>query len=320
MTTNTKTPAMLLQEFTVKKKFSPPEYNLIVSKEGTHQNEFHYKVSVANIDAIGMGRSKQVAKHDAAFKAIELLTKMGVYIVEGAPLSDFNPKMHRNEPDHPFQAVVNCIGNLQEICCENKLPPPQFIEISDIGPPHCRQFTYECQLSSIKTQATANTKKQAKQIAAKLMTDRITDIIPQLAVESENYRNAITSQDDDVKDLYSKLSFFNVIPNKSAKVTEFPYCFIKLMEERDLNFDSFIDYFKLKTEDNMKKILEKLDLEYQFVPIQEVPDTVVILNVSTDTPFSVLGLGPSFDYAKNCAIKEAFVMLETYMTVKKLVW
>lgn len=53
---NTKTPAMSLQEYTVKKKISAPEYNLVVSKCGTHENEFHYKVNVAGISALGIGR------------------------------------------------------------------------------------------------------------------------------------------------------------------------------------------------------------------------------------------------------------------------
>lgn len=47
---------MSLQEYTVKKKISAPEYNLVVSKCGTHENEFHYKVNVAGISALGIGR------------------------------------------------------------------------------------------------------------------------------------------------------------------------------------------------------------------------------------------------------------------------
>lgn len=47
MARNTKTPVMVLQELTVKKGMSPPEYTLLteLTKQGTHENEFHYRLS-----------------------------------------------------------------------------------------------------------------------------------------------------------------------------------------------------------------------------------------------------------------------------------
>lgn len=55
---------------------------------------------------------------------------------------------------------------------ENKIPSPEFKEISSIGPPHAKEFTLECRISSIVTEAKANTKKLAKQLAAREMLEK----------------------------------------------------------------------------------------------------------------------------------------------------
>lgn len=169
----TKTPAMVLQELTVKRGYSPPEYVLVYSRNGTHENEFHYNVSVAGVNGLGFGRSKQVAKHNAASKALELLADQNLYDPTSGPAHEFNAQAHRNESDSPEKAPINFIGTLQERCAQFKLNMPCFAEVSDVGPPHCRQFTYICSLASITTQATANTKKQAKQLAARDMLDKV---------------------------------------------------------------------------------------------------------------------------------------------------
>lgn len=72
----------------------------------------------------------------------------------------------------PIKTSVNCILTLYELCEENKIPQPIFKEISDVGPPHCREFTYDCMVASVRTRATASTKKQAKQIAAQEMLEK----------------------------------------------------------------------------------------------------------------------------------------------------
>lgn len=161
-----KTPAMILQELTSKYSFAPPQYDLIFSKTGTHCNEFHYKVIVDGISAVGKGSSKQIAKHDTASKVLEQLAAKGIY------LDVIQNQSASNEMHSPIKSNVNCIVSLRELCIENKMPDPIFDEISDVGPPHCREFTYECRVSSLITQATSGTKKQAKQLAAQKMIIR----------------------------------------------------------------------------------------------------------------------------------------------------
>lgn len=179
MTQSAKTPVMVLQELTVKRCWPPPEYELIrdLTIQGTHINEFHYRVEVANRTAYGDGSSKQIAKHAAAKGLLEVLAKDGLYHPNENPIQSIPGLNEKVASNYPVNTPVNCIQPLNEFCDENKIPTPKFEEVSAEGPPHCREFTYDCRVASITTRAKASTKKQAKQIAAKEMLDRYVDIM-----------------------------------------------------------------------------------------------------------------------------------------------
>ncbi|XP_045465629.1 interferon-inducible double-stranded RNA-dependent protein kinase activator A homolog isoform X2 [Harmonia axyridis] len=316
MSKNTKTPAMLLQEYTVKKKISAPEYNLILSRCGTHENEFHYKVYVAGISALGVGRSKQVAKHSAASSALQILDRMGIYDIHDEP-PNFQPNLHRNEPENPNEGCVNSIGCLQEICVDNKIPLPIFHEISDVGPPHCRQFTYECEIDSIKTQAIAKTKKQAKQLAAKLMLEKIKQIIPNYVVSNNVFDNSLPDQEAIHE--YLRRQPFKVVSNKSTKIIDFPNCFKLIMKKLNLSISDIHRFLKDENEEGLKKLLEKFELAYDFTELQrEPPNVVVALDIELETPFTILGTGSIMEEAKNNAVKKTFSTIKSYLKVVNL--
>ncbi|XP_044265426.1 RISC-loading complex subunit TARBP2-like [Tribolium madens] len=310
---NTKTPAMVLQEFTVKRGFSPPEYILVMSKTGTHENEFHYKVNVANVRGMGFGRSKQVAKHNAASKALEILAEQGLYDPSSNPAQEFNAQSHRNESDSPLKPPVNFIGNLKDMCCELKLPYPEFKEISDVGPPHCREFTYECSIASITTQATANTKKQAKQLAARDMLEKIRETCPELTEQFTAESNSITSDSHEVLKKYSELSTtLDVIPNRAVMIGEFSTAIKKRMIEKNVSFEDFQEQFKLKNKVGIDYIFEKLDIKYNIELFQETPPILCAL-FGLDTPFTVMAVGRSEEDSMTKLIHEIYVILDIYM-------
>ncbi|XP_044763246.1 interferon-inducible double-stranded RNA-dependent protein kinase activator A-like [Coccinella septempunctata] len=314
MTTGSKTPAMLLQEYTVKMKIGAPEYNLIVNKCGTHENEFQYQVNVGSVSATGKGRSKQVAKHSAAFRALELLNTLGECDIILTATPDFKPNLHRNEPDNPNEGSVNSIGCLQEICADNKIPLPVFHEISDVGPPHCRQFTYECSISSMRTQAIAKTKKQAKQLSAKLMLEKIKETIPDLVRENEDLSNTLMEDDDALK-VYNRMSSYKVIKNKCTRIIDFPSCLVELMKNAELTKEDFEELLEICGEKTLKKILDKFELKHEFIVLQESSPAIVLLDVDLDTPFSVLGKGATEKEAKRDALRSIYFLLEAYINV-----
>lgn len=103
MEANTKTPVMVLQEYTVKKKLASPEYTIEYERQGTHDNEFQYRLTVADLMVFGTGRSKQIAKHEAAQKALDLLAEKGLYNPSGIII-----KAPRIEPTSVRSYVLIC--------------------------------------------------------------------------------------------------------------------------------------------------------------------------------------------------------------------
>lgn len=169
MAKNTKTPVMVLQELAVKRN-AVPEYELIFSQQGSHENIFHYQVTILGKQALGVGRSKKEARHEAASKVLKLLAKRGICHPD---MTDEPCTSAEIKADHTqMKAPINCIPKLLDVCFENRIPMAEFVEISDVGPPHCREFTYECRVSFITTRATAGSKKHAKQLAAKDMLNK----------------------------------------------------------------------------------------------------------------------------------------------------
>lgn len=70
------------------------------------------------------------------------------------------------------QLSLNYIGHLQEVCFQDKIALPTYNELQDVGPPHMKSFTYQCQIGKITTVATAGQKKVARHTAAKEMLDK----------------------------------------------------------------------------------------------------------------------------------------------------
>ncbi|XP_060518265.1 RISC-loading complex subunit TARBP2-like isoform X3 [Cylas formicarius] len=276
---NTKTPVMVLQELATKKGFAPPDYKIVRSISGTHLNRFDFVVSVGGIEAEGSGSSKQIGKHEAAHNALMQLKEMGVYNPANNPVTTFKAALENT--DSSFKSTINCIEivgvnntgepemkkirfmsipekqpivNLQNLCVENKAPPPVFTEISCVGPPHAREFTYECRIASLTAQAKGNSKKMAKQLVAKEMLEMVTSVLPELTTQVEDIRNALTEQDSKAIIKYNEIRA--VIPDKTVKVSCMSHTLKKLMIQRNLTYK---DDFERKYPTRSTLFLEKVN-------------------------------------------------------------
>ncbi|XP_018571941.1 RISC-loading complex subunit tarbp2-like [Anoplophora glabripennis] len=315
-TKNTKTPAMVLQEFSVKNKYAPPTYEIISSITGTHANRFDYRVTIAGIVAEGTGTSKQIGKHNAAHNALVILKEKGIYDSDEIPGKEFKASIPNNStPESPFKASPNCVGPLKDLCMEYKIPDPIFMLLSDVGPPHSREFTFECSVASIKTVATGNTKKMAKQLAAKEMLERIRHVIPDIAEQysKSEGQKAITNVDVDMKVLNKYNEFFgSIVPDKTVEIGDYSGTLKKLMADNELIFNNFSEEFSERTEESLKKILDQLGLNYNIYEIQDNPP-IVTLSLNTDTPFTTIGMSMSKENAKAEALSQAFEIMEVFM-------
>lgn len=70
-----KTPVSLLQELCLRKGLIP-RYELIQIMGVVHDPTFKYKVNVGDLVAVGSGRTKQMAKHEAASAMLDNLKQL----------------------------------------------------------------------------------------------------------------------------------------------------------------------------------------------------------------------------------------------------
>lgn len=139
-----------LQEICAKQKITLPQYELEHDGHFSQLKTFIIKCTAMNQSAIGHGSSKKEAKLDSATNLLKLLN----YEVE--------EYQHKNVTD-------NFEEELATVCLELRCPIPNYKLLGESGLPHQLEFTYECVFGKIRFEATASTKKGAKQLAAKKM-------------------------------------------------------------------------------------------------------------------------------------------------------
>lgn len=98
--------------------------------------------------AIGSGRSKKEAKHDAANCLLGRLNAQG-----NASASDPDTAgvLDVSDVTSPYKGKLqeNAVGALQELCMLNDIPIPEYTVTGDEGPAHAKKFTIMCQVSKL---------------------------------------------------------------------------------------------------------------------------------------------------------------------------
>ncbi|XP_018328507.1 interferon-inducible double-stranded RNA-dependent protein kinase activator A homolog [Agrilus planipennis] len=298
---NTKTPVMILQELTVKNKWPPPEYKLIFANGGTHENLFIYEVDIRGFIAKGSGTSKQRAKHLTAVNILKILKENELY-EESADTVVIVPKETEIQP-----TSSSIITMLREICIENKLPDPTFIELSDVGPPHRREFTYECRLCSLTTRGLAGTKKQAKQVAAQEMLNKLKSALPTIVEQcGSTFSDTMDLKEleQDVINKYKKIRPCTIPKqNVGIKIADYDSVFASLMNERDVVLADLKNTLNhCVAEDNLSSFLKILELDYGINLLNPAPTAIVALIINIDVPFTVFGKGVTVEDASHNAV------------------
>lgn len=164
---DTKTPISLLQEICVKYLFTVPKYELTINGE---QNMFEYAVSASTYRANGVASSKQIAKQKAAKNLLDQWSKLDKFkaILNEIPVE---PQLEKNNN------CIDAVSNLLEICAKQNWDMPIFNYKGSTGPSNAPLFTTMCTFKGYCAEGCARTKKDAKKIAAKSMTDQIADLI-----------------------------------------------------------------------------------------------------------------------------------------------
>ncbi|KAG7207200.1 hypothetical protein KM043_008883 [Ampulex compressa] len=166
----TKTPVSVLQEL-LSRRGTIPKYELVQIEGAIHEPTFRYRVTVADVVAIGTGRSKKEAKHAAAKAVLDKLTGLDPEAPE-SPLPNSLSESQNLQELQSFgdeKLVTNPIGALQELCMSRHWPPPKYTMEGEEGLPHERQFTIVCSILKYREVGQGKSKKIAKRDAAHRM-------------------------------------------------------------------------------------------------------------------------------------------------------
>ncbi|XP_035439881.1 interferon-inducible double-stranded RNA-dependent protein kinase activator A homolog isoform X2 [Spodoptera frugiperda] len=210
-----KTPVSVLQEL-LARRGTVPKYELVQIEGMIHEPTFRYRVTVADLVAMGTGRSKKEAKHSAAKALLDKLTGAapadqstnGNVPETGTVVSSFEDKL-----------MGNPVGWLQELCMSRFWPPPSYHAENDDNVnrrlPHERQFTIVCTLLKRREVGTGKSKKLAKRQAAYKMWQALQDNPPESFQPEEE--GGVAARYADLKD--SKIS--TLTTSHSHKVSQF---------------------------------------------------------------------------------------------------
>ncbi|XP_026672457.1 RISC-loading complex subunit tarbp2-like isoform X5 [Ceratina calcarata] len=173
-----KTPVSILQEL-LSRRGTTPKYELIQVEGAIHEPIFRYRVTVADIIAMGTGKSKKEAKHAAARAVLDKLCRLNSESPD-SPLQNNIPDSSESLQELPGygeeKIITNPIGALQEMCMSRHWPPPKYTIENEEGLPHERQFTIVCSILKYREVGQGKSKKVAKRHAAHKMWQALHDM------------------------------------------------------------------------------------------------------------------------------------------------
>ncbi|XP_065226567.1 double-stranded RNA-binding protein Staufen homolog [Planococcus citri] len=155
-----------------------------------------YKIclKVGNREYIGEGHSAQMARHNAAKKALEDL-KGCVDSTAGKPTAGFTTPTSQNN-EHSADEAKSPISAVHEKAFRHNLQAT-FEVVDEKGPPHMRTFVTECRVGDkFKTVGEGNGKKISKRRAAEKMIELLESLPcpqkPYMNIDKKKLRKRIT--------------------------------------------------------------------------------------------------------------------------------
>ncbi len=151
-----------------------PRYNALVRKETcagiAREIDLGAALKLGRSEMISGGRRKQALLGDAMEAVIAAVyLDAGFKAAQAMILRLWATRITTVEDDARDPKT-----SLQEWAQARGLPPPAYVEISRSGPDHAPVFTLEARLEDGQTsQATAGSKRQAEQAAARALLDRL---------------------------------------------------------------------------------------------------------------------------------------------------
>uniref|UniRef100_A0AAQ5YZ73 Double-stranded RNA-binding protein Staufen homolog 1 n=1 Tax=Amphiprion ocellaris TaxID=80972 RepID=A0AAQ5YZ73_AMPOC len=140
----------------------PPNFNYNVRAPGYYYPFppvgpmlYHMELSIGGQQFIGKGRTRQLAKHDAAAKALKVLQKEPV--LQQLPVMNGEPEEENLNKSE--------ISQVFEIALKRNLPV-NFEVLKEEGPPHMKSFVVRVTVGEFTGEGEGKSKKIAKKLAA----------------------------------------------------------------------------------------------------------------------------------------------------------
>ncbi|XP_021919659.1 interferon-inducible double-stranded RNA-dependent protein kinase activator A homolog isoform X2 [Zootermopsis nevadensis] len=322
-----KTPVSILQEMCIRNG-NLPQYELIHDGGGSHEALFKYRVLVGETTAIGSGRSKKEAKHDAAKCILKRLNEVETSSPEPIP-SEMIDVSYVTSP-YVGKLQENAVGALQELCMTNDIQVPVYKVIGDEGPPHAKQFTVMCQVSKLEESAVARTKKQAKQQAAFKMLNRLKRSLADVLTLTVNEKGNVLSEKEEDRDvnveiavskynMYKEMGISAVNTHKKPigqKISGY-HTMLKSLDSVLLNRlrEGEENLTKEAAEDPigvLKMVLEELNLDAEINGVEATTSNrhATLLSISTSPESVLFGVASTVDEAYNLAASSALEHLK----------
>ncbi|ETN67610.1 R2D2 [Anopheles darlingi] len=209
-----KTPVTMLQEICMGKRVPTPTYQYLgesTSPLGPNVKTFQHKVLTMGQEAMGLGRSKQDSKHEAAWQMIRLLL-------------DIPPDEDEREgvvssggtaEDAPLDVGIDKVSQVRDICVQRNFPLPEFELVRSYGPSHAPVFEFECRIRDIVRRGSHSTKKGAKQIACQEMIKTLQAMpVEETSLQLVTIDTAIAQDENDMEKVVQTYREYSQSDNK----------------------------------------------------------------------------------------------------------
>ena len=153
-----------------------PRFNALVRKETcaeiAREIDLGKVLKLGRSEMMSGGRRKQALLGDAMEAVIAAVYRdAGFEVARDLVLRLWGRRVHTVQDDARDAKTA-----LQEWAQARGLPPPDYVELARSGPDHAPQFTISARLTNGgKASATAGSKRQAEQAAARALLDQVED-------------------------------------------------------------------------------------------------------------------------------------------------
>ncbi|VVC31098.1 Double-stranded RNA-binding domain [Cinara cedri] len=158
----------IIYEYAIKRK-APCQFNLLNNGASVSKKKFKYKLTLGDDQTVADGTSKKSAKHLVALKMLKLIMQHNPCAFK----TEFKQIDFENQVDDNNKINENSVGRLSDICTFKNLKKPVYELVREEGEPHTKLYTYSCQVAQMIEIATYKTKRQAKNLTALQMLDKL---------------------------------------------------------------------------------------------------------------------------------------------------